>query len=168
MEEKRLLVKGAFPMYPYFQKNTPLSAAESTAADPLQRFLAQNPAFGTLLFQVTGGQGAFPVAGATVVLSRMLDDRQTLSITLTTDESGKTEPISLPAPSRELSQSPGNGPVFAIYQAEISAPNYVPTRIRDLPVFDGITTIQPVNLSPIIRGTRPPAEEEIEDKEPDL
>ena len=154
-------------MYPYFQKNIPLHTAESTAADPIRRFLTENPAFGTLIFQVTGGQGAFPVAGATVTITKPLDERLGISVTVTTDESGKTPPLSLPAPSRELSQSPNNGIVFATYQAEISAPNHVTTKIRDLPVFDGITTIQPVNLSPDF-GQNTPETEEIEDKEPDL
>lgn len=154
-------------MYPYFQKNTSLHTAESTASDPIRGFLTGNPAFGTLIFQVTGGQGAFPVAGATVVLTKPLNDRQSLSFTITTDESGKTAPLSLPAPDKELSQRPGNGTVFATYQATVSAPNYVTTEIRDLPVFDGITTIQPVSLSPDFgQKTSPP--EEIEDKEPDL
>ena len=153
-------------MYPYFQKSEPVYATEK-APDPIRTFLNQNPAFGTLLFQVTGGQGAYPVPGAAVVISKALDDRLSLAVKVITDESGKTEPLSLPAPSRELSQSPGNGPAYALYQAEVTAPGYVPTKIRDLPVFDGITTIQPVRLSPDV-GQPMPAEEEINDKEPDL
>ena len=57
-------------MYPYFQKNTSLHTAESTASDPIRGFLSENPAFGTLIFQVTGGQEAFPVAGATIILTK--------------------------------------------------------------------------------------------------
>ena len=75
-------------MYPYFQKNIPLHTAESTAADPIRRFLTENPAFGTLIFQVTGGQGAFPVAGATVTITKPLDERLGISVAVTTDESG--------------------------------------------------------------------------------
>ena len=155
-------------MYPYFQKNTPIHAAESTAADPIRTFLTQNPAFGTLLFQVTGGQGAFPVEGATITITKSLADGVSLSLQAVTDESGKTVPLSLPAPSRALSQAPNGGIVYAAYQAEISAPNYVTTDIRDLPIFDGITTIQPVNLTTDIGGQRQNEVEEIEDKEPDL
>ena len=51
-------------MYPYFQKDTFLHAAESSS-DPIRDFLSENPALGTLLFQVTGGQGAYPVPEAT-------------------------------------------------------------------------------------------------------
>ena len=154
-------------MYPYFQKSDFLQAAESTAADPIRSFLTRNPAFGTLFFQVTGGQGAFPVPDAAVTITRALDDRLGISVTVTTDESGKTPPISLPAPSRTLSQSPNNGIVFAAYQAKVSAPGYITTEIRDLPVFDGVTTIQPVNLTTDF-GQPTNVVEEIEDKEPDL
>ncbi len=154
-------------MYPYFQKNIPLQAAERSLSDPIRTFLSQNPAFGTLLFQVTGGQGAFPIPNAKVHISKKLNDRLSLSITVLTDESGKTEPISLPAPDRRLSQSPNNGIVYAVYQAEITADGYIPTEIRDLPVFDGVTTIQPVSLTPDF-GQPPNATDEIDDKEPDL
>ena len=59
-------------MYPYFQKNIPLQAAENPSSDPIQAFLSQNPSFGTLIFQVTGGQGAFPVPDAVVTLYILL------------------------------------------------------------------------------------------------
>ena len=91
-------------MYPYFQKNqkpnpsnsSKLSVREASPADPLRQFLAENPAFGTLLFQVTGGQGAVPIERATVVISKALPNGHTLSVTTMTNESGKTAEISLP------------------------------------------------------------------------
>ena len=106
--------------------------------------------------------------GATITITKALADGVSLSLRVVTDESGKTVPLSLPAPSRALSQAPNGGIVYATYQAEVSAPNYVTTDIRDLPIFDGITTIQPVNLTTDIGGQRQNEVEEIEDKEPDL
>ena len=155
-------------MYPYFQKHTdiPLHAAESPA-DPVRSFLSENTAFGTLLFQVTGGQGAFPIPDATVQVTEKLNDRLSLSFLLTTDESGKTVPLSLPAPDRSRSLSPNQGDAYAAYEAVITAKNHIPVFIRNLPVFDGITTIQPVSLSPDF-GQPPDAADEITDKEPDL
>ena len=126
-------------MYPYFQKNIPLQAAENSSSDPIQAFLSQNPAFGTLIFQVTGGQGAFPVPDAVVTLSKMLHDNLSLSVTIRTDESGKTEPISLPAPDRKLSQSPNNGIVYAAYDAKVTTEGFLPTEIRNLPVRSSIS-----------------------------
>jgi len=82
-------------MYPYFQKSSFLHAAENTA-DPIRSFLTRNPGFGTLVFQVTGGQGAFPVPDATINITHSPDERLGIAITVRTDESGKTEPLSLP------------------------------------------------------------------------
>ncbi|MGN0136371.1 hypothetical protein [Anaerotignum sp.] len=157
-------------MYPYFQKKREqtLETREMISADPLRDFLTQNPNFGTLLFQVTSGQGAFPVAGATVVITKNLTDGHSLSITTTTDESGKTEEFSLPAPSRSLSQTPGGRDVFATYDAVITAPGHVTVIVHDIPIFDGITTIQPVNLAPDLNGNIANETETITDTEPNL
>lgn len=157
-------------MYPYFQKKTKpnLSGREAVSADPLRQFLAENPAFGTLLFQVTGGQGSVPIEGATVVISKKLPNGHTLSVTTVTDESGKTAEFSLPAPSREKSQTPEGTDVFATYDALISAPGTVRVVVHDIPIFDGITTIQPVALSFDVNGERQDETESITDTEPDL
>ena len=157
-------------MYPYFQKKTKpnLSGREAISADPLRQFLAENPAFGTLLFQVTGGQGSVPIEGATVVISKRLPNGHTLSVTTVTDESGKTAEFSLPAPRREKSQTPGGTDVFATYDALISAPGTVAVVVHDIPIFDGITTIQPVALSFDVNGERQDETESITDIEPNL
>ena len=160
-------------MYPYFSKITgeqKLYAAqnESAPGERLRIFLEKNPAYGNLLFQITGGQGAFPVAGAKIVIHKNLDEKHTFSITEITDESGKTAGIYLPAPSRNLSQTPGNGDVFAKYRAEVTAAGYTPVQVMDIPVFDGITTIQPVDMQPNIGGNQPDRMQTIEDKEPNL
>lgn len=154
-------------MYPYFQQKQPnLQARETPSVDPLRDFLAQNPHFGTLLFQVTGGQGAFPIVGAAIIITKNLGDSHTLSITTATNESGKTMELSLPAPNKGLSQSPGGKEVFAVYNATITAPDYETATVQDIPIFDGVTTIQPVELSPILNGMAKP--EPIINTEPDL
>ncbi len=131
-------------------------------------FWRKNPAFGTLLFQVTGGQGAVPIERATVVISKALPNGHTLSVTTMTNESGKTAEISLPAPRRDKSQTPGGTDVFATYDALISAPGTVPVVVHDIPIFDGITTIQPVALSFDVSGARRDEAESITDTEPNL
>lgn len=157
-------------MYPYFVKHSQdISAAEQPAPGNLLRdFLEQNPDYGTLQFQVTGGQGAFPIVGAQVVITHALDDTHSFSISTQTDASGKTEPLLLPAPSKALSQSPGNRDAFVTYRASIRAAEYIPVEILDIPVFDGVATIQPVSMEPDLGGTRAQQVDTIEDKEPDL
>ena len=158
-------------MYPYFTKHSrDLHAAEQSApGDLLRLFLKQNPEYGTLQFQVTGGQGAFPIAGAQFVITQDLDETHAFSISTLTDSSGKTDPLALPAPSKLISQTPGNGSAgFVTYRAEITAPGYVGTEVLDIPVFDGVATIQPVNLSTDINGMRREEIERIQDEEPNL
>lgn len=158
-------------MYPYFQKKQEQnikSREDASPADPLRQFLMQNPHFGTLLFQVTGGQGAVPIAGATVVISKALPNGHTLSVTTTTDESGKTAEFSLPAPDRDKSQTPGGTDVFAVYDALISAPGTVSVMVQDIPIFDGVTTIQPIDLAFDLNGARRNEAERITDTEPNL
>ena len=160
-------------MYPYFSKiagEQKLYAAQNEAepGDRLRAFLEKNPAYGNLLFQVTGGQGAFPVAGAKIVIIKDLDDTHAFSVTEMTDESGRTQGMYLPAPSRNLSQTPGNGDVFAKYRAEITAAGYIPVQVVDIPVFDGIVTIQPVDMQPDIGGKQSDRMQTVEDKEPNL
>lgn len=151
-------------MQPYFRKTI---HSTERISNLLSDFLAKNPSFGTLFFQVWGPQGAFPIANATVTLTKDLGDGQQFSFTALTDENGKTTPLSLPAPSRTLSQKPGSGNVFSVYQAKVSAPGYLPISIHNLPVFDGVTTIQPVNLSPDF-GQTSLVSEIIDDKMPEL
>lgn len=161
-------------MYPYFKKKNDeiqlhTTAQEDFAAgDRLRAFLEKNPSYGTLLFQVTGGQSAFPIKAANIVISKDLDETHTFSINTTTDESGKTEELALPAPNKSLSQHPGGGDVFSTYRARVTSPGYITVEILDIPIFDGITTIQPVNLSPDLNHNASPNVEQIKDEEPDL
>ena len=162
-------------MYPYHQnpkENIDLFTAavqpEPYQQSALEDYLRQNPATGTLLFQVTGGQGAFPVENAKIVISKVLDDQQAFSTTVLTNASGKSEVLTLPAPSKSLSQSPGNGTVFSTYQATITAPGYVTIEIPAVPIFADVTTIQPVNMSSNLGRTQTNQVERIEDIEPEL
>ena len=93
---------------------------------------------------------------------------ETHSVTTMTDESGKTAEISLPAPRRDKSQTPGGTDVFATYDALIFAPGTVPVVVHDIPIFDGITTIQPVAPSFDVSGARRDEAESITDTEPNL
>ena len=162
-------------MYPYFQKNqkpnpsnsSKLSVREASPADPLRQFLAENPEIGRASCRERVSS-AVPIERATVVISKALPSGHTLSVTTMTNESGKTAEISLPAPRRDKSQTPGGTDVFATYDALISAPGTVPVVVHNIPIFDGITTIQPVALSFDVSGARRDEAESITDTEPNL
>ena len=104
---------------------------------------------GTLVINAYSASGALPVKDTHVRVVGAGEENRTVQYSSVTDLDGVTVPIILPAPSRELSQSPGsNEPSYAIYDVIITAPGYYTKRIFDVAVFDGIETLQPINMIP--------------------
>jgi hypothetical protein len=57
----------------------------------------------------------------------------------------------LEAPSGKLSQAPSQGGIlpYSLYDAEVFLDGFYRQEYTRIPVFDGITSIQPVNLIPL-------------------
>ena len=114
---------------------------------------------GTLYVQVSAASGAVPIPGATVVV-RALDDENTIRTlgVFLTDESGITAPISIQTPSVSESLTPGGKKPFSEITAEVSKDGYYTAVNLNIPIYPGITSIQPVGLIPLpesARGTQP-------------
>lgn len=92
---------------------------------------------------------ALPVPGAEVVITRMIDGKRTLQAVGITDQSGRTPPFALPAPSASMSQSPDNPTPFARYDVSVRADGFAHARYTNIPVFDGIQSVQRADLVPI-------------------
>lgn len=106
---------------------------------------------GFLVVKVFTGNEAIPLSGATVTVRNNepnSDISGNVITTLFTDRSGNTEKIMLPAPPRFLSQSPGNLLPFSTYNIEVFLDRYQTTTFQSVPIFDGILSIQPVELIP--------------------
>ncbi|MCL2616727.1 MAG: carboxypeptidase-like regulatory domain-containing protein, partial [Defluviitaleaceae bacterium] len=100
---------------------------------------------GYLEVVVTTASGSLPVARAQVtVLSG-----DTTVHRLTTDESGLTEIISLPAPAKELTLAPEfmDAP-YSLCDVRVEAPGFMITIIHNVEILDTETTILPINLLP--------------------
>ena len=68
-------------------------------------------------------------------------------VEVTTDISGKTDVIELPAPLKSESLSPsGERIVYGLYDINVSAENFIDYNLKDIPVFDSVVSIQTVNL----------------------
>lgn len=105
---------------------------------------------GTLRVNTYTAGGALPVAGTVVRIIGSTEENRLIEYSIITDVDGVTEIISLPAPSRELSQSPGAPEQsYALYNIEISAPGYYTKKIFNVAVFEGTETLQPVNMIPL-------------------
>ena len=105
---------------------------------------------GTLIINATSAGGALPNSGTVVRILGGQEENRDVQYSLITDVDGISERIILPAPPRELSQSPGAAfPSYALYNIELSAPGFYTKRIFNVAVFDGEETVQPVNMIPI-------------------
>lgn len=106
--------------------------------------------YGKLVIRVSAASGAVPVSGASVII-RSPEGAvpvTTLAAVLT-DESGLTEPILIPTPPISESLAPGGNQPFAQVSTEVSASGYFTSSNLNIPIYPGITSIQPVTLVPL-------------------
>ncbi len=159
---------------------------------------------GKLIFQVSTGGGAIPLEGAVVTVRQgpvpagwrapapggegpmqtpmpdgtmqPLQPAGTVISVMRTGPDGKTPPLSLPAPSRNLSLFPsrdGAPAPYSLYDADVSYPEYYAQSYIRIPVFDGITSVQQAALIPLPEngypdGYRPDSNRFYEGASPDL
>lgn len=114
---------------------------------------------GFITVNVRTAGGALPVEGAMITISTSDGINSTVVAVMLTDSSGASEIISLPAPPRSESRSPGNEPVCSYYTVDTGRDGYYSVVNTNVPVFDGVTSVQPVFLVPLAGGIPiPPAE----------
>ena len=77
--------------------------------------------------------------------ARLADGTRRFSAGMT-DESGVFGDILLPAPNNALAQSPTGEMPYALYDIRVSHPGCRTEIYRAVPVFPGVTSIQPVQF----------------------
>lgn len=108
-------------------------------------FEKANTGRGSLMFKVYTGREAVVIEGAECVITKTTDGGVHTVARLVTDESGQTSSQELPAPPKELSQHSENTiQPFALYDAEVIKPGFVHVVLKDVPVFDGVQSVQRV------------------------
>lgn len=116
-----------------------------------------NSETGYLTVAVTAAKGSFPIEGAEVRVYTGGDEGVTLIKKLTTDTSGRTETLALPAPPFSASQRPDSGEVpYAQYIIETDYPGYYTVQNINAPIYSGVTSIQNVALVPVSQGDNVP------------
>lgn len=126
--------------------NQPAGIGATIATPSKELTAAENMGAGTLIAQVTTANGAIPLQGAVVIISK--PDGSTIT-TQFTDNSGRTPAISLPAPSSEYSMTPSNVRPYSTYNMRIEHPGFYTEEFLNIAVFDKIESIQPVSLEPL-------------------
>ncbi len=108
----------------------------------------RDTSYGTLTVRVSTAREALPVPGALVLVAREVAVRPTLQWAGRTDISGNTPEIRLPAPEAALSESPGNAHPYASYRIQVDKDGFYTAEFRNVPIFSGVASIQPVELIP--------------------
>ena len=120
--------------------------------------VAPRPSAGTgyLIVHATTARGAIPLEGVQILIRgyepEFEEPRGDVIATLVTDRDGNTERIALPAPPKSDSMSPGTPSPFAIYNLEARLEGYRGETFVALPIFDGITAVQPVDMVPLLEN----------------
>ncbi len=115
--------------------------------------MTDNGNFGYLGVTVTTALNAIPIAGATVTVFRFLNGIEEVVKILNTDNTGKTDIIILPTPPKENSLTPNPlGPSYSVYNVRVDKEGYYTQNSLNVPIFSGITSIQPMRLIPLVYG----------------
>ena len=108
---------------------------------------------GYLIVHVTTARGAIPLEGAQVTVrdysAEFTEGCGDVHTVMTTDRNGNTERISLPTTPLSTSLSPGTEQPFSVYNLEVRLEGYRGQLYYALPIFEGITAIQPVDMVPL-------------------
>ena len=115
----------------------------------LSKFLEEDPQAGILKISATTGRGVIPVKDARVYVTKMLAGDRVIFFKGLTDESGAINDIVLPAPPRaeSLIKDIGNQVPYSEYDIKVEHPSYEMAYIYNVPIFEGIKSIQSVNMN---------------------
>ena len=102
---------------------------------------------GRLKISITSGAGYTPVAGATIRISYMGNPDQIIE-EVTTNESGQTQTIELPAPNRDYSLEPEANQPYSQYTLTALAPGYDEQVVAGTQLLSGETAIQHIPMAP--------------------
>lgn len=121
------------------------------------------PSSGKIITRVFTGRGQIPLENVTVSIVRRIQGSvpQLLSVQIT-DQSGNTQPITVPTPEEENSQSPDQPTPYALFDVWAEHPAYQLLVVQNVQVFPGISSIQNLPLIPLPQvGGRPSVEVDI-------
>ena len=104
--------------------------------------------YGYLKVSVKTGNGGLPLAESLVTVSEIRDGKENIIKLMSTDSSGDTEILRLPAPSQSIGKTPQDYDKFAKYNVSAYSKGYFREISVDVPIFAGITSIQNFSLIP--------------------
>ena len=106
------------------------------------------PSTGTLQINVYSTLGPIPVPNATVVLSYNAQPENIIE-TLTTNSSGQTDIVTLPAPPLDYSMVPNEPQPYSEYEVTVSAEGYETVMVNGTEILPTQNAILPVYMPPL-------------------
>lgn len=107
--------------------------------------------FGYFQANITSETDSAPISGATVQILDINNPNDIIE-EVTTDSSGQSEPVELPAPPLEYSMDPSASQPYAVYTIRITAPDFEPVDISGAEILAGQTALQNTALIPQARS----------------
>lgn len=104
---------------------------------------------GYLQVQVYTAQGAVPIPGAYITISRDNSEGEELFTLTFSDSNGFSPLLPVPTVSSSLSQQPGTPAPFSTYNIRVDVPGYFTMRDLRVPVYGGVTSVQPAAMIPL-------------------
>ena len=105
--------------------------------------------YGYLIVKVSTANGAIPIENASVIVQGKDDNNQEILLSFLTNRDGITPRIMLPAPPKELSESPS--PVskpYSVYNIDVFKEGYYPQHYNGVPIFQNVTAVQNAHIVP--------------------
>ncbi len=87
-----------------------------------------------------------PIKNAQIIITKELNNSYYYSKLVTTNEHGKSDPTPLPTLCKNAVKKKKKEDVYTTYNAIINAPNMEKKDIQDIPIFEGITSVQTVTM----------------------
>lgn len=104
---------------------------------------------GYMIIRTSTAMGAIPVKDAIINISNADQNNNDIIMSLRSNSDGTTNKIPLSAPPKQLSYSPNRIPPYSLYNLEVFADGYYSKNYVNIPIFDGITSYQSVELIPL-------------------
>ena len=113
----------------------------------------QSKGYGYLIVRVSTARGAIPLENASVTVynydPEFENGRGNIISVHASGAGGLTDRITLPAPPRSLSLSPGGPKPYETYNVTVTKDGYLKQSYINVPVFEGITAIQNADMIPL-------------------
>ena len=120
---------------------------------------SENDFIGFLTTIVTTANGALPIKDATITIYKRDENEPFNSsdviYSLKTDLSGRTEKVALHTKSKDLSTAPNNPIPYLSYDIYVNAEGYYDAAFLNVPIFQGVSSLQNAHLIPLSEFSTP-------------